>query len=46
LLIVRGGILEGLADWYYALQRMSAEALISAAVLDIELRALTALLRS
>jgi glycosyltransferase involved in cell wall biosynthesis len=38
-LIVRGGLFEGRAGWYYALQRMSAEALICAAVLDAELRA-------
>jgi glycosyltransferase involved in cell wall biosynthesis len=38
-LIVRGGIFEGRAGWYYAMQRMSAEALICAAMLDAELRA-------
>jgi glycosyltransferase involved in cell wall biosynthesis len=38
-LILRGGIFEGRAGCYYALQRMSAEALICAAMLDVELRA-------
>ena len=36
------GIFDGRAGWYYALQRMSAEALFNAAMLDIELRALEA----
>jgi glycosyltransferase involved in cell wall biosynthesis len=37
-LIIRGGIFEGPPGWYYALQRMSAEGLICAAMLDAELR--------
>jgi glycosyltransferase involved in cell wall biosynthesis len=37
-LIVRGGIFDGRAGWYYALQRMIAEALICTAGLDAELR--------
>jgi glycosyltransferase involved in cell wall biosynthesis len=37
-LLVRGGIFDGRAGWYYALQRMSAEALICAAMLDAQLR--------
>jgi glycosyltransferase involved in cell wall biosynthesis len=38
-LLVRGGILEGRAGLYYALQRMAAEAIISAAIFDARLRA-------
>lgn len=37
-LIWRGGLFEGPAGWAYALQRMIAEAMISAAVLDRKLR--------
>jgi Glycosyl transferase family 2 len=37
-LIVRRGIFDGPAGWYYALQRMIAEALICVAMLDAKLR--------
>jgi len=37
-LIVRGGLFDGKAGWYYAFQRMTAESLICAALLDGELR--------
>lgn len=35
-LIVRGGMFEGVAGWFYALQRAIAEALISIAVMDAQ----------
>jgi glycosyltransferase involved in cell wall biosynthesis len=38
-LIWRGALLEGPAGWFYALQRMIAEGMIAAAILDRRLRA-------
>jgi len=37
-LVWRGGMLEGPAGWFYALQRTTAEAMITAALLDRRLR--------
>ena len=37
-LIGRGGLFEGPAGWFYALQRTAAEAMITAALLDRRLR--------
>jgi len=37
-LFLRGGVLDGRAGLYYALQRMVAEAIISAAIFDAQLR--------